>query len=97
MTVFGFGTIPVMLITGVGLTFASLTLRRRLMKMAAICVLITGTLTVGRGIVFAANTSAEHLEETCPFCETAGQDEAKMDYEVPAKNQVLKNIAEGIR
>ena len=86
MAVFGFGTIPVMLITGAGLTFASLTLRRRLMKMAAICVLITGTLTVGRGIVFAANASAERPEETCPFCETAEQNKTKTINELPAKN-----------
>lgn len=71
MTAFGLGTIPVMLVTGAGLTLASLQFRQRLMKAAAICVLITGLLTVGRGIAFAANASAESPEEACPFCEAA--------------------------
>ena len=73
MAVFGLGTIPVMLMTGAGLTLASLTLRHRLMKMAAVCVLITGTLTVGRGIAFAANASADQPQDACPFCTTAGE------------------------
>jgi len=73
MTAFGFGTIPVMLATGAGLTLASLQFRQRLMKVAGICVLITGLLTVGRGIVFAANASVEQPEEACPFCEAADQ------------------------
>lgn len=71
MMAFGLGTIPVMLVTGAGLTLASLKLRQRLMKAAAVCVLITGILTVGRGIVFAANASTEQPEEACPFCEAA--------------------------
>ena len=68
MVAFGLGTLPVMLITGAGLTVASLRLRQRLMKAAAVCVLITGVLTVTRGIAFAANTTAETPEEACPFC-----------------------------
>lgn len=71
MTSFGLGTIPVMLVTGAGLSLASLKLRERLMKTAAFCVLITGLLTVGRGITFAANASEEKPEEACPFCEAA--------------------------
>lgn len=69
MAAFGIGTIPVMLLTGAGLTLASLQFRERLMKAAAICVLITGVLTVGRGIAFANNRDSETPEEACPFCE----------------------------
>ncbi len=75
MTAFGLGTIPVMLATGAGLTLASLQLRQRLMKAAAICVMITGLLTVGRGIVFAANASSKSPEEACPFCAAAEAEE----------------------
>lgn len=73
MAAFGLGTIPVMLATGAGLTMASLKLRQRLMKAAAFCVIITGVLTVGRGIAFAANASTQNPEEACPFCEAASE------------------------
>lgn len=68
MTAFGMGTIPVMLVTGAGLSLASLTRRQQLMKAAAICVLVTGILTMGRGIAFAANSAAETPTEACPLC-----------------------------
>ncbi|MFY9254825.1 MAG: sulfite exporter TauE/SafE family protein [Fuerstiella sp.] len=68
MTAFGLGTVPVMLVTGVGLTMASLKMRQRLMKAAAVCVLVTGVLAVGRGIAFAANSNSEKPQEACPFC-----------------------------
>ena len=68
MVAFGLGTMPVMLVTGAGLTMASLHLRQRLMKVAAVCVLITGLLTVGRGIAFAANAAAATPEQACPLC-----------------------------
>ena len=71
MIAFGLGTVPVMLVTGAGLTLASLKLRQRLMQAAAFCVLITGLLTIGRGIAFAANSTAQKPEEACPFCEAA--------------------------
>ncbi len=71
MLAFGLGTVPVMLLTGAGLTMASLKLRQRLMKVAAVCVIVTGALTVGRGIAFAANSTSETPEEACPFCAAA--------------------------
>lgn len=73
MLAFGLGTIPVMLVTGAGLTVASFRLRQKLMKAAGVCVLITGVITVGRGIVFAASSSAEKPQDACPFCETQQQ------------------------
>ncbi len=68
MISFGLGTIPVMLVTGAGLTMTTLSVRQRLMKVAAVCVLITGMLTMGRGIVFAANSTTKPPQEACPFC-----------------------------
>ena len=71
MLAFGLGTVPVMLLTGIGLTTASLQLRQRLMKIAGACVLITGMLTIGRGIVFAARSPQQSPQEACPFCQAA--------------------------
>lgn len=68
MAAFGCGTLPVMLLTGAGLTMASLQLRQKLMKAAAYCVLLTGLLTVGRGLAFAADSSSQHPEKSCPLC-----------------------------
>ncbi len=68
MTAFGLGTIPVMLVTGAGLSLASLTRRQQLMKLAAICVLVTGVLTMGRGLAFAASSASESPEQACPLC-----------------------------
>ncbi|MEQ9406336.1 MAG: sulfite exporter TauE/SafE family protein [Fuerstiella sp.] len=70
MIVFGLGTVPVMLVTGVGLTMASLNMRARLMKLAAFCVLLTGILTLGRGLAFAAGAASENPQESCPYCAT---------------------------
>ena len=68
MMAFGMGTIPIMLVTGAGLTMASLSWRQRLMKAAAICVLIIGVLTLGRGLVFAARLSETTPANACPMC-----------------------------
>ncbi|MEZ6125617.1 MAG: sulfite exporter TauE/SafE family protein [Planctomycetaceae bacterium] len=74
MTAFGLGTLPVMLLTGVGLNLASLRLRQRLMKAAAVCVLLTGILTVGRGLAFASHSENEKPEHACPLCKEAPSD-----------------------
>ena len=69
MMAFGLGTVPVMLVTGAGLSMASLTRRQQLMKLAAICVMVTGILTMGRGITFAAQTTPEEPAAACPMCQ----------------------------
>lgn len=68
MLAFGLGTVPVMLVTGAGLTMASLQLRQRLMKVAAVCVLVTGVLTIGRGLAFAASAPTKAPAQRCPLC-----------------------------
>ena len=83
MTAFGLGTVPIMLITGTGLTLASLKLRQQLMKAAAFCVLITGLITIGRGIAFAANASKEKPEDACPFCEAARENDQTEESQQP--------------
>jgi len=74
MVAFGLGTFPIMLVTGAGLTMTSLSVRRRLMKFAAVCVLITGALTMGRGLAFAAQSTAENPADACPLCAEDGSE-----------------------
>jgi sulfite exporter TauE/SafE len=68
MAVFGTGTIPVMVVTGFSGTLVSLTLRRHLFRVAAVCILITGFLSIGRGVGVLAAAPTERGQR-CPFCE----------------------------
>ena len=68
MLSFGLGTIPVMLITGAGLSGATIGIRRKLIRVAAISVLVTGLMTTARGITFAARGNASKAAESCPVC-----------------------------
>lgn len=68
MATFGAGTVPVMVATGTGFSMASVSARRQLIKVAAICVLMTGMMTVGRGIAFTATQSDKPAAEACPLC-----------------------------
>ena len=77
MAAFGMGTVPVMLMSGAGLTMASLQLRQRIMKFAAACVLVTGLLTIGRGIAFAASASAHTSQDACPLCAPDDSEESE--------------------
>ena len=67
MAVFGLGTVPLMVLTGVGGSLLSLVSRRRMMKAAAWCVVLTGLLTVARGAAFVQLTD-EAPPADCPFC-----------------------------
>jgi hypothetical protein len=67
MTLFGLGTIPVMVLTGCSGTLVSLRFRRRLFHIAAWCMVLTGVLTLLRGLgalpfAGAAGTAG------CPMC-----------------------------
>jgi sulfite exporter TauE/SafE len=69
MLAFGIGTIPLMVITGCGASLLSWAARRRLWKIAAWSVMLTGLMTVGRGIAFLRATSEEKAA-ACPYCAT---------------------------
>lgn len=67
MLCFGLGTVPMLLIAGAGLSFAAVGVRRRLLRVAAVSVLITGLMTVSRGLQLAI--SAEQQQgPACPLC-----------------------------
>ena len=69
MLAFGLGTIPIMLITGAGLSMATIGIRKKLIQVAGIAVLVTGLMTTARGIAFAANArNADSATAACPLC-----------------------------
>ena len=68
MLSFGLGTIPVMLVTGAGLSLATIGIRRKLIRVAAVSVVVTGLMTAARGIVFAANGEKTESVQSCPVC-----------------------------
>ncbi|MDX1961583.1 MAG: sulfite exporter TauE/SafE family protein [Pirellulales bacterium] len=77
MAVFGLGTIPLMTLLGLGAGWCSLSVRRRLWKIAAICLMITGGLSIWRGAyawhsvtgqpTVNSDPSKQKIQP-CPFC-----------------------------
>jgi sulfite exporter TauE/SafE len=65
MAAFGVGTVPLMVCTGLGSRALSAASRRRLLRIAAVCVVLTGGLTVFRGYGFLRSANAA---PACPFC-----------------------------
>jgi sulfite exporter TauE/SafE len=67
MALFGAGTVPLMVLTGVGSSLLTLNARRYLFRAAAFCVIATGVLTITRGVGWArpgGGTAAPN----CPMC-----------------------------
>lgn len=74
MLSFGLGTIPVMLLTGTGLSLATIGIRRKLIRLAAVSVVVTGLLTAARGIAFASQDTREDTVQQCPVCPKSNLD-----------------------
>lgn len=67
MLCFGLGTVPMLLIAGTGFSCARAGIRGRLLRVAAVSVLVTGLITVSRGVQLAV--FAERGEgPACPLC-----------------------------
>jgi len=49
---FGLGTVPLLALVGCGGSLLGVAFRRRILLVAAWCVVLTGVLTVGRGVSF---------------------------------------------
>lgn len=64
MLCLGLGTIPALLFLGLAGSAMNLATRRVLFSTAAICLLIAGVMTVGRGVAFLHSPA----EEACPAC-----------------------------
>lgn len=74
MACFGAGTFPLMIAFGLGTSLVGLATRRRMFQFAAWSVVITGALSVGRGVsAFNVERSApaKSALPPCPFCRTA--------------------------
>lgn len=67
MTAFGLGTVPLMVATGMGSTLLTPLGRQRVLKAAAVCVVLTGAITVVRGASFLCG-SVDPSGPSCPFC-----------------------------
>lgn len=68
MILFGLGTIPLMVLAGLGGKLLGIAARQRMMWLAALCVVITGCVTAARG---ATNLHWPHESQpaaNCPFC-----------------------------
>jgi uncharacterized protein len=68
MALFGAGTVPLMVLTGSSASLITLAARRRVLRLAACCVLITGGMTLHRGIS-GAIASWNEVPASCPHCE----------------------------
>jgi sulfite exporter TauE/SafE len=67
MCAFGAGTAPIMILTGSGGSLLSYSSRRHLLRVSAVCVLLTGLISVARGVMFVQFPGSPALD-SCPFC-----------------------------
>lgn len=68
MILFGLGTIPLMVLAGCGGSLLRLSTRTRVLKIAAWCVVVTGCISVARGVTHLDRFGGQQ-EAECPFCE----------------------------
>ncbi len=67
MAAFGLGTIPLMALTGIGAGVVGQSVRRHLWRLAACAVIVTGLLSVSRGVWFASQSLSDDPTR-CPNC-----------------------------
>ncbi|MBI1323049.1 hypothetical protein GC170_07660 [bacterium] len=71
MAAFGLGTFPMLLVTGMGAGLASPHFRGQVMKLAAVCVLFTGLITLSRAYTgFTAEAVGSEIRANCAACAT---------------------------
>lgn len=68
MAAFGAGTVPMMVLAGTGAQVLSLAGRQKLLTVAAWCVVLTGALSIARGVSFLQLGDAPQVAG-CPLCE----------------------------
>jgi uncharacterized protein len=67
MAAFGAGTVPAMVLTGGGASLLSLAGRRRMLRMAAWCVVVVGLISLARGVGFL-ELPGRPAAASCPMC-----------------------------
>ncbi len=68
MVAFGLGTIPLMVLTGAGMSLVSPARRKFVLRLAAWCVVATGAIALARG-AYAINRAPSEPIANCPFCD----------------------------
>jgi uncharacterized protein len=66
MMLFGSGTVPLMVLTGCGGSLLGLTARRKALRVAALCVVATGAISILRGCGFLDWPGVDVIG--CPMC-----------------------------
>lgn len=66
MALFGLGTMPAMILTGLSGSLLTLRWRQRIFRLAAWCMILTGALAVWRGA--SAFQGADPSTPPCPYC-----------------------------
>jgi sulfite exporter TauE/SafE len=77
MGLFGLGTMPAMIVTGLAGSLLSLSWRHRIFRLAAWCMILTGMLSLWRGSVAFQGSSEQ--TPACPYCAP--------DYDRPISSQ----------
>lgn len=70
MAVFGLGTAPAMILAGMGAQVIGLAARRRIYTIAACCLVLTGIISVARGVVYLSLNGRPAAG--CPACQVQG-------------------------
>lgn len=68
MAAFGAGTVPMMVLAGTGAQLLSLAGRQKMLTIAAWCVVLTGALSIARGVSFLQVGDKPQVAG-CPLCE----------------------------
>jgi sulfite exporter TauE/SafE len=71
MSLFGAGTAPLLILTGAGGSLFSHASRRNLMRVSAVCVTLTGLISVARGVLFVQFPGAPEVVR-CVLCGSTG-------------------------
>ena len=66
MASFGLGTVPIMVVTGIGGRVASMSARVRVLRAAAWCLTLAGILSIVRGVSFLGQVDVTSGD--CPLC-----------------------------
>lgn len=71
MVAFGAGTAPLMVLAGVGGSLLSHAARRNILRVSAVCVLLTGLIAIARGLLFIRWIDAPEVVR-CALCGASG-------------------------
>lgn len=68
MACFGAGTVPLMVLAGSGGSLLTVDSRQKVLRVAAICVVVTGLISLTRGAAALNATGAPGTASACPLC-----------------------------